>query len=160
MNERLELRLAVEDFLIEEAWLLDEWRLEDWTRLFTEDGKYYVPALDQPAASPSEAVYLISDDLPKLRSRCDQLLGKMAWAESPRSKTRRLVGNVRIAEMSPLVATATFVVTRSRRDRIDTWMGYTRYRLLRERDTFRIAERTVYVNQDSVRPQNMISIIL
>ena len=160
MNERLLLRLAVEDFLVEEAWLLDEWRLEDWTQLFTEDGKYYVPALDEPSASPSDAVYLISDDLPKLRSRCDQLLGKMAWAESPRSKTRRLVGNVRIAEMSPLVATASFVVTRSRRDRIDTWMGYTRYRLRRESDSFRIAERTVYVNQDSVRPQNMISIIL
>ena len=156
------LRLEVEDFLIEEAWLLDNWQLEEWARLFTEDGKYYVPALDDPAVSPSEAVYLISDDLAKIRSRCEQLLGKMAWAESPRSKTRRLIGNVRIVEPGPdaITATASFVVTRSRRDSIDTWMGYTRYRLVRHESAFRIRERTVYVNQDSMRPQNMISIII
>jgi p-cumate 2,3-dioxygenase beta subunit len=86
----------------------------------------------------------------------------MAWAESPRSRVRRLIGNVRIAESDAesVVATANFVVTRSRRDHIDTWMGHTRYRLMRSEDNFKISERTVYVNQDSMRPQNMISIIL
>ena len=39
------LRLQVEDFLIEEAWLLDNWRLEEWARLFTEDGKYWDRAI-------------------------------------------------------------------------------------------------------------------
>jgi 3-phenylpropionate/cinnamic acid dioxygenase small subunit len=100
--------------------------------------------------------------LSKIRSRADQLLGRQAWAESPRSRVRRLIGNVRIADSdaASVVATASFVVTRSRRDQIDTWMGHIRYRLKRHGDNFRIAERTVYVNQDSMRPQNMISIIL
>jgi p-cumate 2,3-dioxygenase subunit beta len=162
MADRLLLRLEVEEFLIEEAWLLDNWKLDEWVGLFTEDGKNYIPALDQPTGLPSDTVFLVSDDLSKIRSRADQLLGRSAWSENPRSRVRRLIGNVRISESDAesVVATASFVVTRSRRDHIDTWMGHTRYRLLRHKDSFKIVERTVYVNQDSMRPQNMISIIL
>jgi p-cumate 2,3-dioxygenase beta subunit len=162
IEERLLLRLEVEDFLTEEAWLLDSWQLEHWAELFTEDGKYYVPALDEPLGAPSDTVYLISDDVAKIRSRVEQLLGRMAWVESPKSKTRRLVGNVRIEahDAASVTATASFVVTRSRRDHVDTWMGYTRYRLRREGEALRIVERTSWVTQDSMRPQNMISIIL
>jgi p-cumate 2,3-dioxygenase beta subunit len=162
LSERTLLRLQVEEFLTEEAWLLDNWKLDEWVALFTEDAKSYVPALDEPSGKPSDTVFLISDDLSKIRSRADQLLGRQAWAESPRSRVRRLIGNVRIADSdaASVVATASFVVTRSRRDQIDTWMGHIRYRLKRHGDNFRIAERTVYVNQDSMRPQNMISIIL
>ena len=159
---RLVLRLKVEEFLVEEAWLLDNWQLREWTALFTANGMNYVPALDDPGGSPSDTVYLVSDDMSKTRSRVEQLLGAQAWVENPRSRTRRLVGNVRIAAAGPreVVATASFVVTRSRRDRIDTWMGHTRYRLEPHGESFRIAERTVFINQDSMRPQNMISIII
>lgn len=162
IETKILLRLEVEAFLIEEAWLLDNWQLEEWLALFTEDARSYVPALDDPHGAPSDTVYLVSDDMPKMRSRVEQLLGRAAWVESPRSKTRRLIGNVRIEENSAerIVATASFVATRSRRDRIDTWMGYTRYRMVRKGDGLRIAERTVYLNQDSMRPQNMISVIL
>ena len=162
LSERVLLRLQVEDFLTEEAWLLDNWKLDEWVGLFTADGRSYVPALDEPSGRPSDTVFLISDDLSKIRSRADQLLGRQAWSESPRSRVKRLIGNVRIAESdaTSVVATASFVVTRSRRDHIDTWMGHTRYKLVRHDGSFRIAERTVYVNQDSMRPQNMISIIL
>jgi p-cumate 2,3-dioxygenase beta subunit len=160
--ERTLLRLRVEEFLIEEAWLLDEWKLTDWAALFTEDGKYYVPALDAPLGAPSDTVYLISDDIGKIRSRVEQLLGGTAWVESPHSKTRRIVGNVRIEDPNSqaIVATASFIVTRSRHERTDRWAGYTRYRLATRGDTFAIVERTVYVSQETMRPQNMISIIL
>jgi 3-phenylpropionate/cinnamic acid dioxygenase small subunit len=39
-------RQEVEDFLYEEAALLDEWRLEEWLQLLTEDAAYYVPSTD------------------------------------------------------------------------------------------------------------------
>ena len=45
--ENLMLRLAVEHFLFEEAALLDNWRLEEWLALFTEDCLYVVPTTDQ-----------------------------------------------------------------------------------------------------------------
>ena len=36
----------IERFLVDEAALLDEWRLEEWLALFAEDGRYLVPSLD------------------------------------------------------------------------------------------------------------------
>ena len=48
MNERLLLRLEAEDFLVEEAALLDDWRLDDWLALFTPDARYVVPSTDRP----------------------------------------------------------------------------------------------------------------
>ena len=36
-------RSDAEDFLIQEAALLDSWKLMEWADLFTEDGEYLVP---------------------------------------------------------------------------------------------------------------------
>ena len=41
-------RAEVEDFLYHEAALLDEWRLDAWQELLTDDACYYVPSNDQP----------------------------------------------------------------------------------------------------------------
>ena len=46
------LRELVEDFLFKEAALLDEWRLDDWVNLFTEDARYVVPTTDLPEGDP------------------------------------------------------------------------------------------------------------
>jgi p-cumate 2,3-dioxygenase beta subunit len=42
------LRQEVEDFLFREAELLDNWQLDEWLALFTEDARYVVPATDYP----------------------------------------------------------------------------------------------------------------
>ena len=49
------LRLAVEEFLVEEAHLLDEWKLDDWLALFQEGADYVVPSTDVPEGDPREA---------------------------------------------------------------------------------------------------------
>jgi len=49
-------RLAVEDFLYREAALLDDWRLDDWLELFTEDCRYAVPATEIGATSVAMTV--------------------------------------------------------------------------------------------------------
>jgi p-cumate 2,3-dioxygenase beta subunit len=46
-------RAEVEDFLYEEAALLDEWKLAEWHALFTEDATYRVPSTDVPEAEPA-----------------------------------------------------------------------------------------------------------
>src|ERR1700733_14145031 len=90
------LRGEVEDFLYYEAELLDSWRLGEWAALFTEDAIYRAPALDDPSRDPDNSIFLINDDLPRIQSRARQLLGDTAWAENPRSMTRRLITNVRV----------------------------------------------------------------
>ena len=57
-------RSDVEDFLILEADLLDEWRLPEWLELFTEDATYCVPATDLPSdASPDTSLFYVADDV-------------------------------------------------------------------------------------------------
>lgn len=41
-------RAQIEDFLFEEAALLDEWRLREWLDLLTDDVVYEVPSTDVP----------------------------------------------------------------------------------------------------------------
>ena len=157
-----ELRAEVEHFLYEEAELLDSWRLNEWVDLFTEDAVNHVPALDDPNRDPAQSVFLVADDLARIRSRVRQLTGETAWAENPRSQTRRFISNVRVtaAEGATVSATANFLVHRCRRERISTFAGQYQYKLVRHDGSFKIAERKVILAQDTLRSQGTMSIIV
>ena len=99
LNEKLAallLEREVEKFIVEEAVMLDEWRLDDWLALFTEDARYMVPATDMPTADPKETLALINDDVARLRGRVERLKSRHAHREFPWSRTRRFITNVRI----------------------------------------------------------------
>jgi p-cumate 2,3-dioxygenase beta subunit len=157
-----QLQAAVAQFLYREADLLDEWRLEEWLQLFTDDATYFVPIPEEPDSDPTSSLALISDDTIRLRSRVQQLLGRAAWAENPHSRTRRLLTNIQVrpGSGSDIEATANFAVHRWRNERADMFVGYYKYLLVLDQGTFRIRHRKAVLNQDSVRPQNKISIIL
>jgi 3-phenylpropionate/cinnamic acid dioxygenase small subunit len=87
-------RQEVEDFLYREAALLDEWRLEEWLEILTDDAIYQVPSTDAPEGDARNTLYIIADDALRIRSRVKQLLGKSAWAENSHSRTRRMTTNV------------------------------------------------------------------
>src|SRR5258707_474927 len=118
-----ELRAAVEHFLFEEAELLDSWQLNEWVELFTEDAISHVPALDDPNRDPAQSVFLVADDLARIRSRVRQLTGGTAPAGKPRSPKRRLITNARITSVdgATVRATANFLVHRCRMERISTF---------------------------------------
>jgi p-cumate 2,3-dioxygenase beta subunit len=59
----------IEEFLIQEAALLDEWRLEEWLALMAPDARYLVPPLDMPDADHRDTLFLIADDRRTLASR-------------------------------------------------------------------------------------------
>ena len=155
-------RQEVEDFLYEEAALLDEWRLEEWLQLLTEDAAYYVPSTDLPQGDHRTSLFLIADDATRLRSRVKQLLGKFAHAEQPHSQTRRMISNVRIRKIdgSALDVTANFVVYRLRMEQVDTYIGRYEYRLVQQDGRLKIRERRAILDLDALRPQGKVSIIL
>jgi p-cumate 2,3-dioxygenase beta subunit len=157
-----ELRAEVEHFLFEEAELLDSWRLNEWVELFTEDAISHVPALDDPNRDPAQSVFLVADDLARIRSRVRQLTGGTAWAENPRSQTRRFITNVRVTSTdgATVRATANFLVHRCRMERISTFAGQYHYKLVRHDGSFKIAERKVILAQDTLRSQGTMSIIV
>jgi p-cumate 2,3-dioxygenase beta subunit len=156
-------REQVEDFLYAEADLLDNWQLNEWVALFDQDrGSYYIPTADAPDADPNTALFLVADDMPKLRSRVSQLLSGVAWAENPKSRTRHMVNNVRIAGMEgeALLVKANFVVFRMRFQNIDPYIGKYHYKLLPENGTFKILERRVVLDLEALRPHGKVSFIV
>ena len=102
LSERLQavlLRDEIEEFLYYEAALLDEWRLDEWLTLFTDDATYVIPATDIPDGDPRTDLMILDDDLPRLRGRVERLMSRRAPRESPWSRTRHFINNVRIRQI-------------------------------------------------------------
>jgi len=155
-------RQEIEDFLYTEAALLDEWRLQEWLALLTEDATYYVPSTDAPDGDHKTTLFLVADDAVRIRSRVKQLLGKAAHAETPHSRTRRLITNVRIGGMDGehISVTANFVVYRLRLEQVDTYVGRYEYKLVWRDGQLKIRERKAILDLEALRPQGKVSIIL
>ena len=163
MNTREVSRAEVEDFLFHEAALLDEWRLDEWLGLLTEDAIYRVPPNDAPDGDSADTLFLIADDIDRIRGRVKRLDNPEAHAEHPRSRTRRMISNVRITSCDEkhLDIAANFVVYRFRREeRIGEYVGHYVYRLRVDNGALRIAERRAVIDSEELGGRGSISFIL
>ncbi len=152
----------IEEFLVSEAALLDEWRLEEWLELMAPDARYLVPPLDMPEADHHDTLFLIADDRRTLVSRVRQLLSGTTWAENPRSRTRRLVTNVRLlaADDSEARATANFAVWRFQHEQADVYVGRYVHILVRGAAGLLFRERRAVLDLETLRPHGKLSFIL
>jgi p-cumate 2,3-dioxygenase subunit beta len=155
-------RHEVEELLYLEAALLDEWRLSEWLELLTDDATYQIPPTDVREGSPETTLFIIADDALRIRSRVKQLLGKSAWAENPRSRTRRMISNVRVLEDAGehIRITANFVVYRMRYELVDTYVGRYEHTIVRRDSQLKIKERKAILDLEALRPHGKISFIL
>ena len=156
-------RVEAEDFLILEASLLNEWRLEEWRKLFTEECRYLVPNTSgDPYASPESSLYLIADDGHHLTERVKRLGKKTAHAEYPRSRTRRLISNVRFLERKPerVKVESSFITYRSSQGVTDTFFGRHEHCLVEQLGALRIEEKRTILDMEALRPQGRLSIIV
>jgi p-cumate 2,3-dioxygenase beta subunit len=160
-NERDE----VEEFLYQEAALLDEWNLRKWQALFTPDGEYLIvtPNIESPeTASPTKSLFLVADDQERLTQRVERLLDKSAHAEFPHSKTRHCLSNIRIESSggAALCVRANFVIYRTKNDETTYFPGHVIYELERDGLSFRIHRKRCIIDTDSLAMQGKVSIIL
>jgi p-cumate 2,3-dioxygenase subunit beta len=163
MKSDLVTRQQVEEFLYEEAALLDAWRLDDWLGLLTADAVYRVPSNDRPDADSRDTLFLIADDINRIRARVTRLKDKSAHAEYPPSRTRRMISNVRITERngSALRVEANFSVHRFRRNEgIRVYVGHYRYELRAEGSRLRIARREAVIDSMELGSLASVSFIL
>lgn len=144
-----------------EAALLDDWSLDAWVDLFTEDARYVVPTTDLPEGDPSRDLVFIDDDITRLRARAERLTGRDAHREQPRSRTRRFVSNVRIAETGDgeLSVSANVLVYRFRSGEAAPYVGVVDYILRREHGDFKIAHRRAVLDLESLAWHGAVSII-
>lgn len=166
-----DLREAVEDFLYHEAELLDDRRFREWWALFADDAIYWMPVRKNVLAGPGDVAdeleprggnAYFSDTKEALRLRVERLYTGSAWAESPPSRTRHLVSNIRIKRQAgdELEVHSNFLVYRTRleHDR-DLYAGGRIDRLRRAGDRFMIAHRTIILDQAILDAKN-ISVFL
>jgi p-cumate 2,3-dioxygenase subunit beta len=162
-DARAVTRAEIEDFLYREAALLDAWRLDDWLGLLTADAVYRVPSNDRPDADSRDTLFLIADDINRIRARVTRLKDKSAHAEYPPSRTRRMISNVRITERngSALKVEANFSVHRFRRNEgIRVYVGHYRYELRVEGGRLKIARRDAVIDSMELGGLSSVSFIL
>jgi p-cumate 2,3-dioxygenase beta subunit len=156
-------RSQVEDFLYREAALLDEWKLEEWLTLLTDDAAYYVPPNDHPDGDHRTVLFILADDIVRIRERVIRLMSPECHAEYPHSRTRRLISNVRIVGVDGDLVTvaANFVCSRFRRyERVREYVGAYRFILKRVGEELRIKERRVIIDAHELGSLGAVSFIL
>lgn len=97
VTSRLEMHLLAQEFLATETKLLDERRFREWFALLDDDIVYHVPLrqarLEFDKEVPAGA-FRILDTKSHIETRIKRLESGAAWAETPPSRTLRVVGSL------------------------------------------------------------------
>jgi benzoate/toluate 1,2-dioxygenase beta subunit len=86
---------GVEQFLIHEARLVDDRRLDAWLALWDEEGRYWVPRFAQQA-NPFEQVSLFWEDRMLREVRVRRVQSARNWSQQPQTRCSHLVGNIAV----------------------------------------------------------------
>ena len=122
-----------------------------------------MPSTDAPDSDHRNALFLIADDINRIKARVKRLNDSEAHAERPRSRTRRMISNVRITgrDGDIVLVEANFTVHRIRRGAPPRqYVGHYMYRLVVVADDFRIAERRTILDHTELGPLGAVSFIL
>lgn len=155
----------VEQFLYDEAALLDSHNYRVWLGLFTEDCRYWMPIRETKVAShadeeftrPGEMAFY-DENKERLAARVEKILSPYAWSESPRPSTRRMYSNIRVIAVDgeDLTVTCNFTFYRCALDTEIDWFVGRREDILRiNDDSFLIAGRSIYLDQTVICAKNM-----
>jgi 3-phenylpropionate/cinnamic acid dioxygenase small subunit len=165
------LRQQIEEFLYLEAELLDDRKLREWLELLTDDVRYWMPirhnTFDRPVdvteelSQPGEGYYF-NDDKKSLTIRVERAYAKNAWAEMPPSRTRHMISNIRSKndDGNEIAVQSNFLCYRTRMETDqDMFVGERQDILRRIGDSFKIARRTIILDQAVLAAKN-ISVFL
>jgi 3-phenylpropionate/cinnamic acid dioxygenase small subunit len=126
-----------------EARLLDQGRFEHWLRLYSDACIYWVPAT--ASGDPRREVAVAFDDRRRLEDRVYRLRTGHAWAQTPASRTVRLVSNVEVftGNEDRIMVRSNFLTTDWRAGDTRFWSGWCGHRLRRREDRLEIEVRQV-----------------
>ncbi|MFN0184000.1 MAG: aromatic-ring-hydroxylating dioxygenase subunit beta [Aquabacterium sp.] len=141
-------------FVLDEARLLDELRLDDWLALFAEDGRYWMP-LKHGQREDELHASLMDEDRLLLKIRVERLKGSRTFSQQPRSRCHHLLQAPRVTARDDAAGRwethAAFHYVETRGDEQTLYAGWATHRLVRQPDgTLRIAlKRVDLVNCDA-----------
>lgn len=155
-------------FLAEEAEALDEWRLRDWLGMLTDDVVYQVPVrVHREVTDDGDRVtgvqadsYHLDESRTSLEMRVERVETGFAWAEEPPTRTRHVVGNVRVRDgddPDTVAVRSNLLLYHTRWDRPEYTIlsGERRDVLRREGQAWRLARRLVVLDNTVIPTLNM-----
>ena len=168
----------IEQFMYQEARLLDTRRLHDWLELWTEDAHYWVPVrttrypriskaisiADQERyiedeISKEDELAILDEDKDSLERRVARLDTGMAWAEDPPSRTRHLITNIEVHETDKsdeVKVFSNFLMYRTRGEtEQDFYVGCREDTLRRDGDSWKISRRKAVLDQNVLLAKNV-----
>ncbi len=165
------LKNEIEDFLYQEAEILDERRIEEWLDLLAEDIRYWMPMrrnvkfgeLDREFTREGQDINWFDEGKDTLERRVKQILTGVHWAEEPHSRICHFVTNVQILSATPSASDPTEVKVKCRflvyRNRVETETDFLigkREDTLRKVDgSWKIAERKIILDQNVLMAKNL-----
>ncbi|WP_254646150.1 3-phenylpropionate/cinnamic acid dioxygenase subunit beta [Streptomyces sp. GbtcB6] len=163
----IDLYHEVSQFLFDEAALMDERRFDEWITLFDEDLHYWMPVrtarfpreMDREFEGETGSAYF-DESFDQLRQRVRKLATGRSWSETPPSRTRHIIGNLRVfttEDDDECVAHAHFWIYRTRGETYsDTFAGSREDLVRRQKDgTLRIARRHILLDQTVLLANNL-----
>ena len=155
-------RADAEDFLFEEAAMLDRWDLDAWLGLFAPDAAFEIPSTDLLEGDPTRHQHLVADDYDLIAARVKRLKSKYAHAENPRSRTVRNITNVRLDGTAgdAYRVHANFVIYRERDGYTDPYIGSYDHLLVVHDDRILFRRRRAILMYQDIRPSGRLSFVL
>jgi 3-phenylpropionate/cinnamic acid dioxygenase small subunit len=166
MSNDVHLWFRVQSFLTREARLQDDRKLTEWLEFFADDLRYWMPVVTNRIGrdvgkelSAFGEVAHFDDDKTSLTNRVKRLLTGMAWAETPPSRTRHLIGNIEILEQAAdggLLVRSNFLLYRSHLEYDhEIFSGYRLDRLRPHGTEWLITQRDIILDQSVVTQKNL-----
>jgi 3-phenylpropionate/cinnamic acid dioxygenase small subunit len=170
--EYYRLREEIEEFLYEEAALLDERHYTEWLALLTDDLAYFMPLrrnvkFGEQAARENtrigKDISWFDEDKWTLSKRVEQIMTGIHWAEEPFSRVCRLISNVQLTDATPSLDAPQELAVRSRfliyQNRVEyetnLFVGKRNDILRRAGDTWKIARREIILEQSVLTAKNL-----
>jgi len=168
---QLLLQQQIEDFLYDEAELLDERRYEDWLALLADEVRYWMPMrrnvkfgeLEREFTRAGQDINWFDEGKDTLTRRVQQILTGVHWAEEPLSRLCHMVSNVQLLHVQPSVVAPAEVTVKSRfliyRNRVETetdlLVGKREDVLRRVNGQWKIRQRKIVLDQNVLLAKNL-----
>ena len=165
------LKEEIQEFLFQEAELLDERKFEEWLDLLTDDIRYWMPMrrnvkfgeLDREFTREGQDINWFDEGRDTLERRVKQILTGVHWAEEPLSRICHFVTNVQLLNVTPSASDPTEVSVKCRflvyRNRVQTetdfLIGKREDTLRKVNGAWKISDRKIILDQNVLLAKNL-----
>ena len=161
-TNELEMIRAIEQFLYLEASYLDRPNLDAWIDLYTEDGSYWMPAIEDQE-DPLNHVSLMYDDRVLMEIRRRNFVHPRAASKDYKVRSSHIISNIRLLAVDDKTGDCTvssnFHCAVYYRDQQTLYAGTYRHELVRTKDGYRVRHKRVdLINSDRVLSSIIINL--